>query len=236
MKSESMKMIGKWTAAASAVLLAFAVAGGCVEKQKQDRGFFTSGNRDADQRAEQRIARDEQLKGNNSNGTGAGGSAAKDGKDTKGASPEGGKDGKPDAKQTLYERLGGEQGIAKLVDDFVTRAMADPRVNWERKGVTRGGLSLKRNESVEWKHDDAKVAEMKKHIAQFLTLATGGPVDYDGEKMKQAHDGLHITNPEFDASVGDLKMSLDKLGVAVQEQKELLAIIESTRPQISEQR
>src|SRR4051794_41727691 len=103
MKSESMKMIGKWTAAASAVLLAFAVAGGCAEKQKQDRGFFTSGNRDADQRAEQRIARDEQLKGNNSNGTGAGGSAGKDGKDTKGAAPEGGKDGKPDAKQTLYE-------------------------------------------------------------------------------------------------------------------------------------
>ena len=54
--------------------------------------------------------------------------------------------------------------------------------------------------------------------------------------MKAAHKGLHITNAEFDASVGDLKTTLDKRGVAVDDQKELLAIIESTRPQIVEQR
>ena len=48
--------------------------------------------------------------------------------------------------------------------------------------------------------------------------------------------GLHISNAEFDASVGDLKATLDKLQVPNPEQKELLAIIESTRPQVAEER
>ncbi len=50
--------------------------------------------------------------------------------------------------------------------------------------------------------------------------------------MKSAHADLHITNAEFDAAVGDLKASLDKLQIPNREQKELLAIAESTRPQI----
>ena len=54
--------------------------------------------------------------------------------------------------------------------------------------------------------------------------------------MRPAHAGLHIGNPEFDAALGDLKASLDKLQVPNKEQKELLAIIESTRPQIVEER
>src|SRR4051794_20644526 len=42
--------------------LALAVTSGCGSHQKdEDRGFFTSGNRDADQRAEQRVAKDEQM-------------------------------------------------------------------------------------------------------------------------------------------------------------------------------
>jgi hemoglobin len=43
---------------------------------------------------------------------------------------------------------------------------------------------------------------------------------------------MHISNPEFDAALGDLKASLDRQQVPNKEQKELLAIIESTRPQI----
>ena len=43
---------------------------------------------------------------------------------------------------------------------------------------------------------------------------------------------MRITNPEFDAAVGDLKATLDKLQIPNTEQKELLAIVESTRPQI----
>jgi hemoglobin len=185
--------------------------------QKENKDFFTSGNREADQRADQRMVKAQQLKGE---GSGKGGD----------------KDPKSPEKAPLYERLGGADGITAIVNDWTTRALEDPRVNWARNGVTRGGFSIHRNKSVAWDASPANVAQLKKHIVQFLSLATGGPAHYDGKDMKQAHNGLHITNAEFDAAVGDLKATLDNLRMPNQEQKELLSIVESTRPQIAESR
>ena len=132
--------------------LAVVLFGGCGAGQQQhSRGFFTSGDREADQRADQRMAAAQQLK------------------DTKsGAQPA------SDTQKPLYDRLGGEGGIRDIVDDFTTRAMNDPRINWTRKGVTRGGV-IHRGDSVEWNPTDPNVEQMKKHIAQFLALSTGGP-------------------------------------------------------------
>ena len=203
----------------SLAMLGMLIVAGCGSTDRKDDEFFTSGNREADQRAEQRIAKDQQLKGD---GEGEGGGAAAE--------------KKADQKKSLYDRLGAEKGLTAIVDDFVNRAMEDPRVNWERKGVKKGGFSLKRNQSVEWQATPEKIAALKKHMVQFLSVATGGPTKYEGREMKNVHQGLNISNAEFDASVGDLKASMDKLGVPVSEQKELLSIIESTRPQISEQR
>jgi hemoglobin len=126
--------------------------------------------------------------------------------------------------------------VRAIVDDFTARAMADPRVNWKRVGVTRGGFNFKRNVSVEWTPAPAQIDGMKYHIVQFLSLATGGPSKYEGREMANVHKGLHITNAEFDASIGDFKATLDKLGVATAEQKEVLAILESARPQVVEER
>lgn len=209
--------------AVSILFLVAAALSGCTgEKQPEDREFHTSGNREADQRAEQRIARDEQIKGKSADST-----------------------NKPllpnplqasDKNKTLYDRLGGDEGVKKLVDDFSTRALADPRVNWKRVGIVRGGINFKRNTPVEWKPNDDQINTMKTHVAQFLALATGGPSKYEGREMTQVHAGLHITNAEFDAAIGDFKASLDKLAVGTQEQKELLAILESTRAQVVEER
>src|SRR5213075_2066613 len=91
-----------------------------------------------------------------------------------------------------------------------------------------------RNRHVEG--DRPKSGQPKKHLIQFLVLATGGPAHYDGKEMKAAHAGMHIGNPEFDAALGDLKASLDRLQIPNKEQKELLSIIESTRPEIVTQR
>jgi hemoglobin len=204
------------------------VAMGCANREAKKRDdFFTSGSSEADQRAEQRIAKDEQLKGNDE--------TKKENKTTA-SGGGGGAEQKAPGKKSLYDRLGGEKGITAIVDDFVTRVIADPRVNWERKGVTRGGMSLKRNESVAWDPNPQNVQNLKKHLNQFFALATGGPTVYDGRDMKEVHSSMHVSNPEFDATIGDMKATLDKLQVPNDEQKELLAIMESTRPQVSEQR
>jgi hemoglobin len=219
----------------SSVVVLCIIGFGCgTAKEKKDSDFFTSGSREADQRASQRMAKDEQLSGS---GEGAGEKTEKKSRSSREKSD---KDTNKVAlaveKLSLFERLGGESGITKIVDDFLPRAMQDPRVNWHRKGVKRGGFSFNRNQPATWNATPEKVAQLKKHFVQFFSLATGGPAHYEGKNMKSAHSSMHISNSEFDAAVGDLKASLDKLQIPNKEQKELLAIAESTRPQIVAER
>jgi hemoglobin len=202
------------------VLGLFLSACGSNSTAKKDE-FFTSGNAEADQRASQRMAKAEQL---------AGAEADDDNEANQGL--------RSTSKQTLYDRLGGQSGIAAIVEDFVPRALQDPRVNWARAGKG-GGIFVfgdDRKDTTLWNPSPENIATLKKHLEQFLALATGGPANYDGQNMKAAHEGMEITNTEFDASVGDLKASLDQLKVPDREQKELLAIIETTRPQIVTER
>jgi hemoglobin len=143
---------------------------------------------------------------------------------------------KVEGKLSLFDRLGGQAEISNIVSDFTARVIDDPRVNWSRAGVKRGGFSLHHDQSVAWRPDPQNVTLLKAHMTQFLVLATGGPPNYQGKQIQAAHADMHISNPEFDAAVGDLKASLDKIQVPNLEQKELLAIVESTRPQIVTQR
>ena len=200
-------------AALTFTFVACVTAGGCGNPEQKDRDFHTSGSREADQRAEQRVAKVQQLRGEGS-----------------------GNDEKGKVKRSLFERLGGQEGIALIVEDWVNRAIADPRVNWERKGVKKGGFGFDRGDSVEWPNTPENGTRMKKHIAQFIANSTGGPPVYEGKEMKPAHAPMQITNDEFEAAIGDLKASLDNLGVPTEEQKELLAVIETSRPQIVSKR
>jgi hemoglobin len=178
-----------------------------------NKDFHTSGSREADQRAEQRVSKEEQL-----HGEGEGGLKEKDG------------------RATLYERLGAEAGVKRIVDDFVDRALADPRVNWQRKGVKHGSVLGIGGKTSEWKANPEEIESLKLHIAQFVALASGGPAQYEGARVAQVHRGMKITNAEFDASIGDLKATLDSLKIAAVEQKELLSVFESVRPQVVEKR
>ncbi len=223
-----------------AATLTGVVGCGTFKSEKKKDDFFTSGSREADQRASQRMAKNEQLAGS---GEGAGEKGAKqavavkptaDGQGAKGTNSA----AQVEGKLALFDRLGGKKGIIAIVDDFTPRVLQDPRVNWQRKGVKSGGFSFRRksNESVVWNATDENMANLKKHLVQFIVLATGGPPHYDGKEMKSAHVGMKIGNPEFDAALGDLKATLDTLQIPNKEQKELLSIIESTRPQIVTQR
>lgn len=219
------------------IVLALAVGcgGGKTQEQKQD--FFTSGSREADQRASQRMAEAEQLSGT---GEGAGEKNVKKAvvaNDTNAASGSAtNKPAQAEGKLSLFERLGGEVGISNIVADFTPRVLQDPRVNWDRKGVKQGGFSFHSGRSVTWNATPQNIKILQTHMVQFLALATGGPAHYTGKEIKSAHADMHISNPEFDATLGDLKASLDKLQIPNREQKELLAIVESTRPLIVTER
>lgn len=223
-----------WGVLLSMAGIGLLVLAGCKASpaQKSNNNFFTSGSRQADQRADQRMAQAEQLAGS---GEGAGEKGVKKAevKDPQdGSSGTTNKPAKAEGKLSLYARLGGQAGISNIVSDFSARALDDPRVNWAREGVKRGGFSLHHDQSVAWHPTPQNATQLKTHMVEFLALATGGPPKYTGKQIEAAHASMHISNPEFDAAVGDLKASLDKLQVPNLEQKELLAIVESTRPQI----
>jgi hypothetical protein len=38
-------------------------------------------------------------------------------------------------KKSLYDRIGGEAALTKVVDDFVAKAAANPKVNFTRNGT-----------------------------------------------------------------------------------------------------
>jgi len=228
----SILVLAPWVAFAVALVALVALTGcGTSSAEKERDEFFTSGNREADQRAHQRMAKDEQLAGS---GEGAGEKGKKKVAVGASASAGGGMD-IIQGKQALFERLGGEGGISNIVADFLPRVLQDPRVNWQRRGMKTTGW-FARGPDVAWSPTPPNTAMLHKHLVQFLALTTGGPARYEGKDMKAAHDNMKIANSEFDAAVGDLKASLDRLQIPNKEQKELLAIIESTRPQIVTER
>ncbi len=143
-----------------------------------------------------------------------------------------GDSGERERGATLFQRIGGESTIRQIVNDVTDRVLADPRVNFTRKDVKTSWLGTKYDE---WKPTEERLRVFKKNLSDFLTLASGGPAEYRGRTMEEAHDGMRITNTEFDAFVGDLTASMQRLGIGTEEQRDLLAIVESTRKQIVEE-
>lgn len=98
----------------------------------------------------------------------------------------------------LYERLGGMPAIHAVVDDLVTRILADERVNnW----FAHAGSSPE------------MAAAYKAKLADFLCQGTGGPCRYAGADITTAHKGRGITEEAFNAVVEDLGATLDKFHV-----------------------
>ena len=109
---------------------------------------------------------------------------------------------------SLYKRLGGREGIALVVDDFVKNMAADPRVNARFKDMK-----------------PADVEKLKSNIADQICDATGGPCSYLGRDMKTVHTGMKISEAEWNATVENLGKALDKHNVAAKEKQELVAAI-----------
>lgn len=112
------------------------------------------------------------------------------------------------AAPTLYKRLGGREGIALVVDDFVANAVADPRIKNRFAGLK-----------------PPEVARLKSNLADQICQATGGPCSYLGKDMKTAHQGMNITEAEWNATVEALVKALDKHKVGAKEREELLTLL-----------
>ncbi|WP_408959937.1 group I truncated hemoglobin [Natrinema sp. 74] len=113
---------------------------------------------------------------------------------------------------SLYERLGGEDAIAAVVDEFYDRVVAD--------------------EQVADYFDDVDMQRQRAHQAQFISSVTGGPVEYTGAEMEAAHEGMGITPSDFRAIATHLDDALAEFDVDNDDREAVLEEIASYKSDI----
>lgn len=115
--------------------------------------------------------------------------------------------------KTLYERLGGADGITKLVDDAVETHLNNPIVKTRFENIK-----------------DIEYA--KKMSVEFFCAGAGGPAPYSGRDMLTTHKGMNISEQEFIAVVDDILGAMDKNQLGEDERKDVLSILYSLKGEI----
>ncbi len=106
---------------------------------------------------------------------------------------------------TLYKALGEKTGITQIVDNFVGRMVADPRISPMFKNT--------------------KLPNLKEQLTDQFCVLSGGPCKYEGDSMKASHKDLGITKANFNMAVEHLQLAMDGTGVAFRDQNRLLALL-----------
>jgi hemoglobin len=109
------------------------------------------------------------------------------------------------AQARLYDRLGGDAGVAAIADSLIDRVSADPKL----------GRSFK----------DSNLNRIKKLLAEQLCDLSGGPCRYSGDSMREVHAGHHISEAEFFGMVADLRAVLKERHVSQGAANELLRLL-----------
>jgi hemoglobin len=107
---------------------------------------------------------------------------------------------------TLYERLGGDAAVTGLLDRLYVRALADPLLQPFLENID--------------------IPRLREHQFVFISQALGGPHQYSGRSLVEAHARLAIEKRHFDAFVGHLRDSLAELGAAPDAIAEIMARVE----------
>lgn len=119
--------------------------------------------------------------------------------------------------KTLYERLGGYDAIVAVANNLLPRLMQDAQLGrfWQHRG------------------DDGLERE-KQLLIDFLCHYAGGPVYYPGRDMKLAHQGMKISQSDWDIFMRHVRETLEQFNVPTAESSEVIGLIESTHHDIVE--
>jgi len=114
---------------------------------------------------------------------------------------------------TLYERLGGNQGIRNIVNDVISAHLANPVIKVRFENI-----------------DD--IDHAKKMAVEFFCAGSGGPETYTGKNMLAAHKGMNISEQEYIAVMDDIVSALSKNAVDEATKNEVIAILYSLKNDI----
>ena len=120
-------------------------------------------------------------------------------------------------QKSLYERLGGYDGITAFANDLLPRLQADAQLGrfWQNRG-------------------DDGIAREKQLLSDYLCASAGGPIYYTGRDMKTSHRGMKISERDWSIFLQHAGATMEALQVPKQECDEIVAFVLSLKADIVE--
>ena len=120
-------------------------------------------------------------------------------------------------QKSLYERLGGYDGIAVFTNDLLPRLQADPQLGrfWKNRG----------DDGIETEHQ---------LLIDYLCSSAGGPMYYTGRDMKTSHKGMKISESDWTIFLQHAGATMQALQVPRQECDDVVAFVLSLKKDIVE--
>ncbi len=118
---------------------------------------------------------------------------------------------------SLYERLGGYDGIAAFANNLLPRLQSDDQLGrfWDNRG-TDG------------------VEREKQLLIDFLCFSAGGPVYYTGRNMQTTHAGMKISESDWSIFLGHAGETMQELQIPQQQCDEIVSFVLSLKEEIVE--
>lgn len=117
--------------------------------------------------------------------------------------------------ETLYDRVGGQAGIDKLVNRIV-----DLHLQNEVVGPRY------------WALDNEAIDHAREKVKEFLAAGSGGPVEYTGRSMLETHTGMNVSEAEFLAVLDDIVQAMQEMEYPRPVCDEVLGIAYSLKEEI----
>lgn len=120
-------------------------------------------------------------------------------------------------EQSLYDRLGGYDGITAFCNNLLPRVQADPQLGrfWQNRG-------------------DDGIAREKQLLIDYLSANAGGPLYYTGRDMLLTHKGMKISESDWTIFLGHAGDTMADLQVPEAECNDVVAFVLSLKDDIVE--
>ncbi len=116
-------------------------------------------------------------------------------------------------QQTLFERVGGEQAIAELINKFYDRVLTDPELMPFFK--------------------DTAVDKLRRMQREFFSAALDGPITYTGRPLSHVHHGRGITKHHLARYVDHLIDTLRSRDITDQDVNDIISRIRTYAGEIT---
>ena len=113
---------------------------------------------------------------------------------------------------TLFDKLGGQQGLEQIVDEFYKRILADSTLNHY------------------FAHTDME--KQRHQQVAFFSDIFEGPKQYSGRTMETTHKGMNLQQQHFDAIAKHLSEAVAVRGVSQEDANAVLARVSSLKDAI----